>query len=236
MNCNTCGKSENLKECGNCHNVYYCSRDCQFEDWLNHKKICLKKILYLGMADDIWTVLQLEEDFDTIYVIDKFDEAYGGTVENQRELIKRVITDGNNSAYDDGYYFEFHKLRHKGIIQSESLIDNVWRLNFKYGSRNLKLIIYYKNFRSKEWPKEINHLSHVLMIGSGTWEDFENPLFLKMMTERTEDTFLLTALDFLNEHFPIKTNFTNRYYDEDSEFTEAASILIKKQPDGSINL
>ena len=192
------------------------------------------------MADDIWTVLQLEEDFDTIYVIDKFDEAYAfkqeGTVEDQRALIKRVITDGNNSAYDDGYYFEFYKLRYKGIIQSESLIDNVWRLNFKYGSRNLKLIIYYKNFRSKEWPKEVKHLSHVLMIGSGTWKDFKIPLFLKMMTERTEDTFLLTALDFLNEHFPIKTNFTNRYYDEDSEFCETASIWIKKQPDGSINL
>lgn len=57
-----------------------------------------------------------------------------------------------------------------------------------------------------------------------------------MMTERTEDTFLLTALNNFHEHFPIKTNFTNRYYDKDSEFRETASIWIKKQPDGSINL
>jgi hypothetical protein len=229
MNCQRCRKSKNLKECGNCHNVYYCSKDCQSEDWLNHKNKCLKKILYLGMADDIWAVLHLQEDFDTIYVIDSFDDAYGETVENQRESIKRIIADGNNSVFDGN-----DKLRYKGIIQSESFDGNTWRLNFKFGFRNLKLIIYDQSFITDEWPKEINNLSHVLMMGSGTSEYFEIPLFLKMMTDRTEDVFLLSALAFNHEHFPIKTNIVERYYHDDSDFQEIASIIVIKQPDGTI--
>jgi len=232
MRCQICKKSENLKECGNCHNVYYCSKDCQSEDWLNHRRNCFKKILYLGMADDIWTVLHLQEDFDTIYVIDLFDDAFGGeTVEDQRELIKRIITDGNNSVYDGD-----DKLRYKGIIQSESFDGNTWRLNFKFGFRNLKLIIFDQNFITEEWPKEINNLSHVLMMGSGTLEYFKIPLFLKMMTDRTEDVFLLSALAFNHQHFPIRTNIVERYSDDDCEFQEIASIFVTKNPDGTIDL
>lgn len=41
-----CGKryssetKENFKLCGNCKSAYYCCKDCQKTDWVNHKKKC----------------------------------------------------------------------------------------------------------------------------------------------------------------------------------------------------
>lgn len=37
--CNKCGKDA-IKKCGRCKSVYYCSRECQVEDWKTHKPIC----------------------------------------------------------------------------------------------------------------------------------------------------------------------------------------------------
>lgn len=39
--CQRCGKGElKMKKCGGCRNAYYCSADCQREDWMSHKPIC----------------------------------------------------------------------------------------------------------------------------------------------------------------------------------------------------
>ena len=43
--CDGSGKScvtERLKQCTNCQGVRYCSRDCQRNDWKNHKKMCAR--------------------------------------------------------------------------------------------------------------------------------------------------------------------------------------------------
>uniref|UniRef100_A0A6B2LKR4 MYND-type domain-containing protein n=1 Tax=Arcella intermedia TaxID=1963864 RepID=A0A6B2LKR4_9EUKA len=40
--CQTCKSSSNLKQCGNCFKVAYCSRECQRIDWVHHKPICKK--------------------------------------------------------------------------------------------------------------------------------------------------------------------------------------------------
>jgi hypothetical protein len=38
--CRNCGKSGQLRQCGNCKQVKYCTRNCQKEDWKEHKKNC----------------------------------------------------------------------------------------------------------------------------------------------------------------------------------------------------
>jgi tetratricopeptide (TPR) repeat protein len=38
--CTVCRKEGKLKSCGQCHIVYYCSRECQTKDWPEHKKKC----------------------------------------------------------------------------------------------------------------------------------------------------------------------------------------------------
>jgi hypothetical protein len=42
--CDVCGDShENLKKCGKCRAVRYCSEECQTEDWAQHKHVCRKE-------------------------------------------------------------------------------------------------------------------------------------------------------------------------------------------------
>ena len=42
--CQTCGhENEELKKCGQCKAVYYCSLECQKKDWPNHNQVCKKK-------------------------------------------------------------------------------------------------------------------------------------------------------------------------------------------------
>lgn len=36
INCQVCGTSDDLKTCANCKSVYYCSKSCQSQDWINH--------------------------------------------------------------------------------------------------------------------------------------------------------------------------------------------------------
>jgi nucleoid DNA-binding protein len=33
-------ENRKLKKCGGCKKTYYCSVDCQSQDWIFHKKIC----------------------------------------------------------------------------------------------------------------------------------------------------------------------------------------------------
>ena len=42
FNCKVCGKKGEYK-CSKCGKVIYCSRECQFKDWGNHKNNCNKK-------------------------------------------------------------------------------------------------------------------------------------------------------------------------------------------------
>lgn len=39
--CNTCLSTKDLKFCGKCGKVRYCSKDCQKKDWKVHKNSCI---------------------------------------------------------------------------------------------------------------------------------------------------------------------------------------------------
>ena len=41
--CHNCGKIGQLHQCTNCRQVKYCDRNCQKQDWKDHKKNCQKK-------------------------------------------------------------------------------------------------------------------------------------------------------------------------------------------------
>eukprot|EP01122_Echinamoeba_exundans_P014346 TRINITY_DN6468_c0_g2_i1.p1 TRINITY_DN6468_c0_g2~~TRINITY_DN6468_c0_g2_i1.p1 ORF type:complete len:130 (-),score=9.71 TRINITY_DN6468_c0_g2_i1:687-1076(-) len=41
--CETCGTANDLKSCGRCLKVDYCSRECQMKDWKRHKTSCNAK-------------------------------------------------------------------------------------------------------------------------------------------------------------------------------------------------
>lgn len=205
--------------------------------------------LYLGMADDIWTPL-LYESVTTIYAIDLFDNAYApaagsgkATIDHQRETIRRYITDGNNSViFDmepDSDYIPAD-LPYLGVIKRDRVTeDGAWRLDFQFGSRDMKLVVFSKNFMSEEWPAEITNVGHVFMIGSGAWTDFvPNPEntpqstanFIRMMTERTKPLFPLTAALFLHEHFRTRQVWSDRYQGTQHVATNA----VWRLPNGSI--
>jgi len=65
--CGLCGKQTLLK-CGKCLTTYYCSKDHQKEDWINHKKKCsrIKPIIETEKKDE-------EEDEDINVVVEKVD-------------------------------------------------------------------------------------------------------------------------------------------------------------------
>lgn len=51
--CNICGSRQNLKRCGFCKCTFYCSREHQLNDWVNHKQQC--QLLGKGLSKDVTT-------------------------------------------------------------------------------------------------------------------------------------------------------------------------------------
>lgn len=78
----------------------------------------MKKILYLGMATDIMLPLLAEPDFDTLFVINNIDTAFG-TWEHQMKHILTILEDDSDKnvmeEYEDELKPQEHYLEHNGM-------------------------------------------------------------------------------------------------------------------------
>lgn len=139
-----------------------------------------KNILYLGMADDILTPLLLCPDFDNLFVMDDFDEAFStdDTLDSQRDDIIKILEQGyaDRSIYpDEELYLSLkkgreptykHYLEGKSEIISDVRKENVWRLKFKYLDKIRYLTVFSEDFLKNAWNDEITNISDIITIGA----------------------------------------------------------------------
>jgi hypothetical protein len=154
------------------------------------------------MANDIMTPLLLVPDVTTVYVIDRFDSFFSSdfTFEGQKNDIRKVLANGSDE----------HNNRLKCPSTFISDIDDgkVWHLQFQYGEHIVNLILYHQRDFLIEWPSEIQNINHVMMMGSFSWDSFEEEdcsTLLQMLETRTTKPFKLYALWFNHKHFPHNT-------------------------------
>ncbi len=183
-------------------------------------------VLYLGMATDIMGPILLVPEFDTIYVLNVLDRAFGGSWEDHKTRIRTILKDGSDENVEkhDFWYEhnhktgypskEIHTLLGPSIITYD--IDNQgydinakWQLEFIYNGKKRKLIYYYDfNFLYNLWADEITNINHILWNGTYCWyrimeEDDDGAILLRiMMMERLAPEAYLYALSFNHKAFP----------------------------------
>lgn len=159
----------------------------------------MKNILYLGMATDIMFPLLAEPDFDTLFVINIIDTAFG-TWDEQRKHILSILEEGNDSKIDSyENFYEDNGMQTKRIhelsgpceilsnegydmefIEEEYLswktltaIDGVhkpWRVSFIYENKVRNLVYFCQDFL-EEWNPEIKDIQSIFWIGAYNWDD-----------------------------------------------------------------
>jgi hypothetical protein len=163
--------------------------------------------LYFGMATDIMTPLLLIPDVDNIYVMNKVDKCYGGSINGIKREIKYtllqgkkkledVFTENGEDAYENEYIVndpEFyeevkidptnlgsHSLPHG---QCQLLYDYYdketlrWELKFRYNNKVRKLIYYFDFDFCDSWPGEINTLQHLVFNGALSIDNLSEPKY-----------------------------------------------------------
>jgi len=192
------------------------------------------------MADDILLPLVLLPNVTTIYVIDMFDDCYStdNTIEGQRRDIRRVLTDGNNSCMNSDGDKIVHNLKMPAVILEDDFhVDpmwgNVWRLTFKYDGRIVNLVYFSRNFENAVWPSEIQNISHIIGVGSYSWECLtgldrshsDTTLIKSMFDTRTTDSFTFYACAFNHMHFRHIHSVKHNIFEKSSQI--AAQTIEK---------
>jgi len=186
-------------------------------------------VLYLGMADDIISLLLLAPNADTYFIIDTSDYlAYSddATMEGLREKIRMILREGTNRgtklcrrrqnklvSLPDGPA----TLGQEVVVASQQRMQpkpdfiegGEWRLEFEYGGKQRRLVCYYSDFLHK-WPAEVVQVAAIMGFGAFSFEYLSHPepgnVLRRMLETRTTPiwSFYLNHWSWMGEHFPIQ--------------------------------
>ena len=164
--------------------------------------------LYLGMGNDIASALYIVPDFTTLFAINLIDDAYG-TWEQQKEYIKTVLTEGDDSVWLEPIPEDERVVTKIGPCEILSEEEDPWTLTFMWKKKERKLVYYKRDFLHK-WPDAVNNIRHILCMGSFSWNEFvemgnEADTIIKMFEERTKSPWIY-ALTFNHQGFPYRSH------------------------------
>lgn len=186
-----------------------------------------QKILYLGMDDDIITVLKLFPHFDKLFVID-----YNMYKTKHDDLFNYIIT-----ILTTGKITHRHSSKIINIGIKCDIIKNVrtndgtrWILKFMMGGKIRKIVRYEQDFYNI-WPKSVKNINHIIGIGAMHWDclrydrarcDIPTPpknvqthVLRNMFIERTILPFTLIVYEFLHDYVDDIILLTNTGRGED---------------------
>ena len=81
-----CGVKQNLRKCANCENVYYCSRECQKNNWKKHKLQCSSEMSISEMnmtSNHILSKIKYSKKYDDMTMTERFNFINGNSKKNK---------------------------------------------------------------------------------------------------------------------------------------------------------